>query len=183
MVYKCGIWADKIFYPNLFKKMGFIVEHIRATEYNLTKINGDIDSILTPIPKSRAKIFIEIKNKIPYYTLEELVKFFNNLCEFDGIEIIPIVIARRIYENVKEILQDFNGEFVEMEKIIIYNEKEFSEISKEYNQIISNITRVLPYPLIQPDIFQKLKKLKGIGDGYEFFKEGEFEIQEFYENY
>lgn len=40
----------------------------------------------------------------------------------------------------------------------------------------------MPYPLIQPDIFLKLKKLKKIERGYEFFEEEEFDIQELYKN-
>lgn len=148
------------------------MEHTGTRKYNLVTIIGDIDIILSPIPLCKSKIFIEVKNKLPFYTKKELYKFFNYLREFN-ISIIPIVIARKIYQKPKEVLLEYRGKYIEINKILVSHE--YAELSKQYNSLIANITRVIPDRLIQPDIIKKFSVLKTMNKGLNFSKLDYFE--------
>ncbi|KKM01594.1 hypothetical protein LCGC14_1792860 [marine sediment metagenome] len=171
---KLGHWAEKAFYPRVLKNEGFIIEQISARNYNLIKIKGDIDIILTPIPLTKSKIFIEVKNRLSVYHTHELYKFFNYLREFN-LNIIPVVIARKIYEKPKELLLEYGGQFIEMGKLIIRQTPFYAELSKKYNELIANITRVIPERVIQPDIIKRIKVLKKLDEGINFSKLDYFE--------
>ena len=153
IIFRLGNWADSKFYPRVLKNEGFIVECVRTKKYNLIEIKGDIDIILTPIPLIRSKIFIEVKNRLSVYTKKELYKFFNYLRKFD-LEIIPVVIARKLYERPKELLNEYRGAFIEMEKLLV--RQKYADLSKQYNNLIANITRIIPERVIQPDIKKKI---------------------------
>lgn len=172
ITFELGNWADSQFYPRVLKNEGFIVECVRTKKYNLTEIIGDIDIILTPIPLTKSKIFIEVKNRLSVYNTKELYKFFNYLREFN-LEIIPVVIARKIFERPKEFLIEYNGVFIEMEKLLV--RQKYADISRQYNDLIVNVTRIIPERVIQPDIKAKIKKLKTVNTGVNFSKLGIFE--------
>jgi len=164
---KFGIWANNEFYPRVLNNLGFIVEGISTNNYNLVKIEGDFDIITSPIDISKAKIFVDIKNRLTVYTNDDLFKFFNNLNKFN-FEIIPIVIARKIYEDPKETLKSRNGEFIEMGKVII--QQKYKEISKKFNNEIAKVTRVIPDRLIPPDITKQFQKISELKEGINFNK-------------
>jgi len=162
-----GKWVEKVFYPRVLKNEGFIVEITTTKTYNLVKIKGDIDIIITPVPLTRSKIFIEVKNTLPPYNKEKLYKFLNYLREFD-LDIIPVVLCRKIYEYPKEILKEYNGAFIEMDKILFPNKKK--GISQWYNELIADVIRVIPERVIQPDIKKKFQVLKTLKKGTNFSK-------------
>ncbi len=178
ITFELGIWADSEFYPRVLKNEGFIVECVRTKKYNLTEIIGDIDIILTPIPLTKSKIFIEVKNSLSVYTKKKLYKFFNYLREFD-LEIIPVVIARRIFETPKELLIEYDGAYIEMEKFLVRHD--FADISRHYNNLIANVTRIIPERVIQPDIKAKISKLKTLNKGVNFSQFNYFEDTPEYE--
>ncbi len=178
ITFELGNWADSQFYPRVLKNEGFIVEGVRTKTYNLTEIIGDIDIILTPIPLSRSKIFIEVKNSLSVYTKRKLYKFFNYLREFD-IEIIPVVIARKIFETPKELLIEYDGAYIEMEKFLVRHN--FADLSRQYNDLIANVTRIIPERVIQPDIKTKLSKLKTLKKGLNFSQFNYFKDTPIYE--
>lgn len=172
ITFELGNWADSQFYPRVLKNEGFIVECVRTKKYNLIEIKGDIDIILTPIPLTKSKIFIEVKNRLSVYNLKELYKFFNYLREFN-LEIIPVVIARKIFERPKEFLIEYNGVFIEMEKLLV--RQKYADISRQYNDLIVNVTRIIPERVIQPDIKAKISKLKTVNKGVNFSQLDYFE--------
>ncbi len=136
-----------------------------TTEYNLIKLDGDLDIIMSPTQLSRSKIFVDIKNRLSPYRNKDLYKFINKLRNFN-FDIIPIIIARKIYENPKESILNYKGEYIELEKIIIPDN--FKKRSEEFNQNIVNITRLIPRQLIPPDIKKKFGKLTKLSEGLNF---------------
>jgi len=164
---KFGIWVNNEFYPRVLNNVGFIIEGISTNNYNLIKIEGDFDIITSGIENCKAKIFIDVKNRLTVYRNDDLFKFFNNLNKFN-FEIIPIVIARKIYEDPKESLKKYKGEFIEMRKIII--QQKYKEVSGNFNDEIANVSRVIPDRLIPPDIIKQFQRLSKLKDGINFNK-------------
>lgn len=164
---KFGTWAHNNFYPRVLNNLGFILEGISTNYYNLVKIEGDYDVITSAIRNCNAKIFIDIKNRLTVYRNKDLFKFFQNLSNFN-FEIIPIVIARKIYEDPKDTIKKYNGDFIEMGKIIV--QEKYKEISKNFNTEIANISRVIPDRLIPQDITKQFKNLLKLKDGINFNK-------------
>jgi len=167
IIFKLGRWAHSEFYPRVLKNEGFIVEHVGTKKYNLVEIKGDIDIILTPIRLCKSKIFIEVKNRLTVYNKEELYIFFNYLREFN-LKIIPVIIARKIYEKPKKFVLEYGGGYVEIGKLLV--KQKYADLSKQYNELIANITRVIPKRVIQPDIIKKISILKKLDKGVNFSK-------------
>lgn len=162
-----GFWANREFYPKVFNNLKFIVDRIMAKEYTFVKVRGDIDIILTPIQSSNSKIFVDVKNTLRYYTNSDLFVFYDTLRKFN-FKIIPIVIARKIYDDPKEKISRFGGDFIEMEKVLIPSK--YKTISDEFNTNIVQITRIIPKKLIHPDIKERFEKLKKLNEGINFLK-------------
>jgi len=163
---KFGVWLNKDFLPKVLNRLGFVVEGINCTDYNLVTLKGDIDMILTPFRPCESKIFVEIKNALPFFDKQELSKFFKKLKQFNGLKIIPVVIARKIYEIPKEILMQNQGTYFELGKVLI--PEEFKEISKNYNSNIANVTSVIPDRLIPEYILEKFTNLRKFNEGLDF---------------
>ena len=85
--------------------------------------------------------------------------------KFD-LEIIPVVIARRVFKTPKELLIEYDGAYIEMEKILVRHD--FADISRQYNDLIAIITRIIPERVIQPNIKAKINKLKLRNKGVNF---------------
>ncbi len=162
-----GKWAHITFYPKLFNKAGFIVLAKNATYFNEVIVNGDLDLILDTIEPSSSKIFVDIKNSLKPYRNQQLHEFFEKLTEFN-LNIIPIVIAKQIYQGPKGILKNFNGNQVEIGKVLV--PMEFSDNSKEFNKHIAEITRVIPDRLLPKDIILKFNKIQKLNEGFNFNK-------------
>jgi len=162
----CGNWMDTEFIPKSFSNTGFIVDAVRAKNYNYTRYKGDIDVILTPQGLSESKIFIEVKNKLSPFRIEDLIKFFAKLIKFK-FKIIPIVIARKIYEFPKERLKNLKGGYIELNKVLMKDD--YKEFSTLYNEKIVPITRIIPNNIFPPrDIKNKLKSIKNLREGTKF---------------
>ncbi|TKJ47717.1 hypothetical protein CEE34_02495, partial [Candidatus Aerophobetes bacterium Ae_b3a] len=127
----------------------------------------DIDLILDTIQPSSSKIFVDIKNSLNPYRNLQLYEFFEKLINFD-LKIIPVVVARKIYENPKKILKNYGGDFIEIGKVLIH--MEFSYISKEFNENIADITRIIPDKLIPRDLLLKTKNIQKLEIGFNFIE-------------
>jgi len=165
---QCGNWMDQEFIPRSFSNSGFIVEAFRAKNYNFTGYRGDIDVILNPQGKSDSKIFIEVKNKLSPFRNDDLNIFFSRLVNFK-FKIIPIVIARRIYEFPKERLESLKGGYIELNKVLM--KEDYKEFSRIYNEKIVPITRIIPKNIFPPpDIKTKLQSIMNLNEGIKFSK-------------
>jgi len=57
-----------------------------------------------------------------------------------------------------------------MGKLLVKHTPFYADLSKKYNELIANITRVIPERVIQPDIIEKIKILKKLDEGVNFSK-------------
>ena len=66
-----------------------------------------------------------------------------------------------------------------MEKLLV--RQKYADLSKQYNNLIANITRVIPERIIQPDIKKKISTLKTLNKGVNFSEFDYFEDTPEYE--
>lgn len=159
-----GQFVHRDFYPRVFKNLNFIVEHIEARRYNLIDM-GEIDIILSS--EENNKIFVDVKNTLPFYDKDLLYKFLKKL-EVFNFKIIPLVISRGIYERPLEILNALGGTSIELKKVIV--PQKYKEYSKEFNEHFVDITRVIPEQLIPIDIKRNFSVVKDYKEGRIFFE-------------
>nr|MDO8113752.1 hypothetical protein [Candidatus Sigynarchaeota archaeon] len=163
-----GQWVSEKLYPDIFENLGFQVIDTKTKTFARAQFVGDIDIILETFEPSHTKIFVDVKNRLPFYDQGLLLHFINNLrlIRTPHLKIVPIVIARRIYEEPSKVLESLNGIGIEMEKILIPQASK--EISCSFNENIADICRVVPERLIQPDFKTKLQVIKRYNEGFDF---------------
>jgi len=160
-----GVWVNKEFYPRVLENLNFDIIEICTRKYKSVKLKGDLDIISKTFDLSSNELFIDVKNKFSTYRKSDLFDFFNKLRKFNQ-KIVPIVIARRIYDVPKAYLLDYGGFYIEMKKILV--PEKYKNISKEFNENIVNITRVIPDHLIPQDISNKFIEFKKLDNGFNF---------------
>lgn len=160
-----GKWAHDQFFPKLFNKAKFIVLAKNTEYFNEVNVKGDIDLILDQIQPGSSKIFVDIKNSLNPYRNRQLFEFFEKLINFD-LKIIPVVVARKIYEDPKKKLKNYGGDFIEVGKVLM--PMELRNISKEFNVNIADITRVIPDKLIPRDLSLKANIIQKLKNGFNF---------------
>jgi len=170
-----GVWVNKEFYPRVLENLNFEIIEICTIKYKSVKLSGDLDIISKTYKPSSSELFIDVKNRLSTYRKKDLFDFFSKLRLFNQ-KIVPIIIARRIYDVPKAILLSYGGFYIEMKKILV--PLKYKSLSKEYNENIVNITRVVPNNLIPQDLTQMLETIKKFYNGYNFYRhKGKFWVE------
>jgi hypothetical protein len=161
-----GVWANTELFPNIVENLGFFVNGVNQNSFGRVKIASDYDIILDTYDPSHDKIFIDVKNRLQFYDYKNLRDFVNILKAIKGIRIIPVVVARAIFDTPLKVLASLNGIGIEMERLLMPQRD--NAIVKEMNVNVAPVLRTIPDRLIPPDIKKKFTILRKMNTGFDF---------------